>query len=281
MTARWLRSIVSALLLAALASGCAVVGGSPEHIGGRATLGDAAQASNPDSAKQNRPLRVGYTLPPEPEYVTSTAGSALTSDSDERDEGAGPGSVRGAPASDPNVVVGLVAGGGAIAGTGFDGFGEFGLSLGGYASPRVRIDVLGTLGLIQFANETIAGQSFLNEVDLNLDATVRYYLTAAHTFVGVYPLAGLRAGTMFWEFARPVTIREDGEDRTVTSDRIDHMSFYGGLGLSLVQLRHVYVGATLFGGARLYAVESSNGFSNTLFPDVGFVQLRVEAGYRK
>jgi len=271
---------VITVLLAGLGSGCAMLMESPGHVGGGATLGDAANAARPDSARKQRALDVGYTLPPEPAADTYVQGSALASESDEGDSRSGDAVARGGASSDPHVVFGLVAGGGTIGGARYDGFGEFGLFLGIFATPRLRIDALGTVSPIQFANQTLAGQSFRNEFDLNLDLTARYYLTASHTFVGVYPLAGMRMGTLFWDFATPVIVIEDDEPRTVKSDRIDHMSFYGGLGVSLVQVRHLHVGTSLIGGVRLYSWESARGFSNTLFPDVGFVQARVEAGYR-
>ena len=113
-----------------------------------------------------------------------------------------------------------------------------------------------------------------------LDVSGRYYLTAGHTFLGAYPIAGVRFGTLFWNYAKPVPIVENGVRRTVDSDQINHFSTYGGFGFGLIQTRHVQIGAQLLGGARFYSWTSQAGFSNTLFPAAGFAQVRFEGGLR-
>jgi hypothetical protein len=90
----------------------------------------------------------------------------------------------------------------------------------------------------------------------------------------------VRFGTLFWDYARPVSILEDGVTRKVDSDYINHFSLYGGLGVSLVQIRHMQVSTSLLSGVRFYSWGTQHGFSNTLFPPCGFLQLRCEAGYR-
>src|SRR5439155_3607005 len=102
------------------------------------------------------------------------------------------------------------------------GYGMLGLDLGGYPSPRWRFDLIGYAGGINFSDKTVAGQSFGREVELALDVTTRWYLTPPNTFLGVYPLAGVRFGTMFWDFARPITVVEDGESRTILNDQVNY-----------------------------------------------------------
>lgn len=270
-----IRRLAVLALLALALPGCALISESPAHVGGHATLGDAAAAANPDSSRKQKRLDVGYTIPPESASEVSISSSSSEAGGPEsltaEDDGGG-GNHAG--------VLGVVAGGGAIGGASYDGFGEFGLDLGFYLGSRSRLDLIGAISPIQFADESIAGQSFLDEFDLTLDVSVRYYLTPPHTFLGVWPVAGMRFGTLFWDYAKPVPIVEDGVPRTVDSDQIDHFSLYGGLGLSLVQARHFQIGTQLTGGARLYGGDTRNGFSNTLFADVGFLQVRCEAMYR-
>lgn len=272
-----------ALALALGAIGCALVGGSPEHVGGRATLGDAAAAAKPDSSHKQKRLDVGYTVPPDQGVGIAVEGSN-SYDVDDRGGGSGstgraPGGAGSGGGGSSRPMFGLVAGAGAIGGTGYDGFGEVGIMLGGMAD-RWRFDVIGSLGPIAFADETIAGQSFVDEIDLNLDLMARYYLTAGHTFLGAYPLVGVRFGTLFWDYAKPVPVFEDGERRDVKDDQINHFSIYGGFGFGLVQTRHLHLGAMTMSGVRFYSWDTKNGFSNTLFAPAGFVQGRLEAAVK-
>jgi len=144
----------------------------------------------------------------------------------------------------------------------------------------MRFDIAGVFSPIQFAGESIAGQSFKNEFELAVDISGRFYVTSPNTFVGVYPIIGMSIGTLFWDYNQPVTILEDTGTRQVSTDYINHFSFYGGAGMSVMQIRHVHVGSNLTGGVRFYEDNSSNGFSNTLFPSAGFVLLRFELSYR-
>lgn len=270
-------------LLAPLGSSCAILMQSDEHVGGGASLSDAARAANPDSVrKKKRPLDVGYTIPPSsgPEVT----GSSWSEESEAPRSGGGSGS-GGAKASSGDsypagLMLGVVAGGGSIGGPRYDGFGAFGLDVGGMTGGRWRFDLLGLVSPIQFSDESLAGSSFKDEFDLSADLTARYYLTPEHTFLGVYPIAGMRFGTLFWNYARPVLVYENGIPRKVKDDLINHFSIYGGAGVGLMQLRHVHVGAQLTGGVRIYSWATLNGFDNDLFPSAGFVQLMFEAGYK-
>jgi len=270
------------LALALAISGCALIGESPAHVGGDATLGDAARAARPDTSSKRRrrgparpPLDVGYTVP----SATGTSVEVTSLDGGSSPSG-GSSSVRPSDADDgPPGFIGAVGGGGSIGGTEYDGFGEFGLDLGFGVTDRWRADLLGTVSPIQFSDMTIAGQSFRNEIDLNLDLTARFNLTESYTFMGAYPLAGVRCGTLFWDYAQPITVIEDGTPRVVNNDHINHFSVYGGFGFSPMRLRHLQIGTQLLGGSRFYSWTSHQGFSNTLFPPAGFVQVRFEAGY--
>jgi len=267
---RWLLST----LFLGLTPGCALLTAGAGHEGGTATLTEAAAESDSSSRKHRR-LDVGYTTPPQT-GVEVEAGATAS----EYQSGSGEAAPAAAKSDVPSTVFGAVVGIGTIGGDRYDGFGQFGLTLGAFVEPRFRFDIAGLFSPIQFAGESIAGQSFKNEFELALDISARYYLTAPNTFVGVYPIAGFSFGTLFWDYNHPVTIVEDTGTRQVSSDYINHFSIYGGVGMSLVQIRHMHVGTNLTGGARLYSLDSSNGFSNTLFPDAGFVQLRFELSFR-
>jgi hypothetical protein len=264
-----------AVLVLSLGSGCALIGEGPAHIGGHATLDQAAAAARPDSAKKQRRLDVGDRATTWSETEVSVSRSDLTAQG-----GAGP---IDAPAAKPSLaggVLSVIAGAGAMGGGRYDGFGDFGLEIGQFVGPRWRFDVLGSVSPTTFASQSIAGQSFENEVDLNLEISGRYYLTAARTFLGAYPVAGVRFGTLFWDYDQPVPIVEDGVRKTVDSDHINHFSVFGGFGVSLMQTRHLHCGLQFTGGARFYSWDTSEGFSNTLFPPAGYVLGRLETSLK-
>ena len=265
-TCQWLLPI----MFLAFTPGCALLGSGAGHEGGTATLTEAAAEA--DSSRKHRRLDVGYTTPPETSVEVEAGASQYQS---------GSGQTSATTKSDPaDFLVGAVVGFGALGGDKYDGFAQFGLDLGFYVSRRARFDVAGSFSPIQFAGESIAGQSFKNEFELDLDITARYYLTSPNTFVGVYPIAGVTIGTLFWDYNHPVSIVEDTGPRQVSTDYINHFSLYGGAGMSLAQFRHIHVGSNLTGGVRFYENQSSNGFGNTLFPSAGFVQMRFEFSIR-
>lgn len=261
-------------------TGCAIMGESPARVGGSASLDDAARASKPDSSHKVRTLDAGYKAPPVSESSSSTS-VALSSGLDDSQSDI-PTTATTGEHSPSGAVLGVVAGGGTIGGSNYDHFGEFGLDLGVLAGGRWRFDLIGSLSPIKFADATIAGQSFINEYDMNLDITARYGLTPGYTAMGIYPLAGIRFGTLFWMFAQPVNIvGDDGKPHQVTDDHINHFSMYGGLGVDLLRTRHVFLGGQLLAGSRFYTDVSYQGFSNSLFPTAGFLQFRIEASGRK
>jgi hypothetical protein len=264
-------------LVAFGATGCAILGGG-DHEFGKSSLSDAAAQARPDTAKVRRdeakarsePLDVGWKVPDDEESPPSA--------SPEEGEPTEPGSWSSLESL--RMVFGLVGGGGALGGASYDGYGMGGIDLGAVSGGRWRTDLIGSVGGVSFAGPSVAGQSFTNEFELALDVTVRRYLTPSHTAFGLYPIAGTRFGTLFWDFAQPITVIEDGQPRQIESDQVDFFSLYGGAGASFLQVRHFTLGAHLTAGLRLYSWRTRQGLSNDLFPATGFAQLMVEAGYR-
>lgn len=276
MDARRVVPVALVLLSFLLGSGCAVIGEGPAHVGGHATLDQAAAAAHPDSSKKQRRLDVGDRVVPfEPEpWATGSSFGESTEGSPVRVDEPAPSLSRSGG------VLSVIAGGGALGGGRYDGFGDFGLELGQFVGSRSRFDLLASVSPTHFASQSIAGQSFKDEVDLNLEISGRWYFTAPQTFLGAYPIAGVRFGTLFWTYDRPVLVVEDGATRTIASDHINHFSVFGGVGVSLMQTRHVHLGLQLLGGGRFYGWDTSEGFSNTLFPAAGYVLGRFEGGFR-
>ena len=187
MSPRWIVSLLLAGSCSLLA-GCAILGAGQERVGGHATLGDAARAANPDSTGKHRRLDVGHTVPKETETEVELPVAP---------ENPAPASpARHEPPIDEwgrlmrgHWVVGLLAGGAAIGGHRYDGFGDLGIEVG-KARNRLQAAVVLSVSPTEFASQTIAGQSFENEMELNLELNGRYVLTPIHAFMGVYGIAG-------------------------------------------------------------------------------------------
>ncbi len=263
------------LSLVVLASGCAIFGGSPpERSGGDATLTQAAREAGKDSTEKRKRLDVGDQGP----IVRKGSETSVTVTEDEYESSSPP--AVGSPSTPEHLTLGLVGGGGTLGGHVFEGFGLGGVDIGGFVTPRWRVD-LGLLVLTpNFTAASVAGQGLEDEFELGADFSGRFYLTPSHTFLGVYSLAGLRVGTLFWSYRRPVDVITDGGPKTIEDDHLNTYSLYSGLGVSLVQARHFHSGLNLTGGVRLYDPKTFEGFRNDLFPTTGYTQLAFDVTYK-
>ena len=265
-------ALFALFLLGMFASGCAIVGGAPpERYGGSATLTQAAKEAAKDSTEKRKRLDVG-------DEGNASSGIAVGVDVTEGESlapsASGDGGNRG---GDPtHKVLGVVAGGGSLGGQDYEGFGFGGLSIGAFVSNRLRFDIAGLVLSPNLSATSVAGQGLKDEFELALDLSGRFYLTPPHTFLGVYPLIGMRFGTMFWSYRAPVNVIADGGTKTITDDYLNYWSMYGGVGVSLVQTRNFMTGVHLTGGFREYDDKTVEGFENTLFPTTGYSQLTFE-----
>jgi hypothetical protein len=184
-----------------------------------------------------------------------------------------------APKTRP-LFVGLVGGGGALGGQDYDGFTAGGLCFGGYPQPQVRVDGTVTFNDVLFKSEGYLGQVFTEAGEVNLDIAVRYYLTRDQTFMGIYPLAGLGTGTLFWNYATPVTVIENGAPRTLTDDQINYFLVFGGAGMSLMQTRFLHLGGYVSGGVRFYGHHAESGLQNDMLKTTGYFKALIELTFR-
>ncbi len=301
---RGLLCLLGLCLLGGSSSGCAVLMLGSGHEGGSASLSDAIAQS--DSSKKVRPLDVGYTkpavveieaeeVPSEPPAPMAPITEALP-DSGEIFEGAFEAD-SGATTSVPEtslpaplppkresqqqpLLIGLVGAGGALGGRAYDGYGLLGITVGGFVQPHLRVDGIASISGFEFSDESVLGHHLKDPIELNLDVTVRYYPTAGHTFMGPYALAGAGTGTLFWFYQTPILVEEDGALKKVEDDRLNHFSFYGGAGLSLVQTSHLHMGVNVVGGVRFYGWHTGAGLRNDMLKTTGFVRTAVEVQYR-
>jgi hypothetical protein len=264
--------LVALFFLGAAASGCAIVGGAPpERYGGSATLSQAAKEAAKDSTEKRKRLDVGDEVPP------GWGGTeVVVSGTNELTETPSPSTSGGGGGSPAHLVLGALAGGGSLGGQEFEGYGFGGLDIGFFLNDRWRLD-LGFLALVPNLSATsVAGQGLKDEIEFAADFSARYYLTPPHTFLGVYPIVGMRFGTLFWNYTTPVDGIADGVPKTIEDDYLNYFAMYGGLGVSLVQTRHFSTGLHLTGGFRDYDDNTFEGFHNELFPTTGYSQLTFE-----
>jgi hypothetical protein len=268
----------AAVALAALAiatSSCAILNfGEVGHEGGDATLGQAA-AMAADSSRKERPLDVGYTTPPETDVSVDVAGSSYAEPMEP-----GPSHEKAPPDPFQRPVFGAFLSFGTFGGDSYDGFGNGGISFGGYAQERLRIDIFLRAGGVDFKGQSLQGKAFENTVDFQAELMARYELTKGWTFLSLYPVAGFGTGTMFWDYASPVPVTEDGVVRYVNDDHINHFYGYLGVGFAALRMRHLLLDVIVTGGGRLYDVHTYNGFSNDLLPDVGYAQVQFGLAFR-
>lgn len=274
---RW---ILAVALLGFACQGCAILSlGQGGHEHGSADLSGAAQAAS-DSSYGRPNLNVGHTTPPEESTVeseTSEPAPSLAAGEQGEGDGAVPLTTPRPPRHD-YYQAGFLLQGGSLGGQDYDGFSGFGLSFG-TRQDRARVDANITASNVLFKGESLLGRAMKDAGELRLDVMARYYLTPSHTFMGLYPVFGLGTGTLFWTYARPVEVIENGAARMVEDDRINHFSFCTGLGMSLLQTRHLHVGGNLVGGVRFYGRHTDAGLKNDLLPTTGYAQLLVDINY--
>jgi hypothetical protein len=107
--------------------------------------------------------------------------------------------------------------------------------------------------------------------EFGLDLGGREYLTPSHTFMGLYILAGVRAGSLAWTYQNAVD--------SITSDAVFILTPYLGLGGSIVQMKPIHLGASVTWGGRFTISNTYEGFENDLFRDVGELRLNLEASF--
>jgi hypothetical protein len=274
--ARW----IALLALGLPTSGCAILGGGPaERTNGGSTLTQAATEAKEDARGKHRGLDVGDRVPQASGGV-EVAAEQGDDDSDGSAPEPAPPPAPKAAGPKPHWVLGAVGGGGGLGGTEFEGFGLGGVDIGAFTTPRLRFD-LGLLALSPNLTATsVAGQGLKDELELAADVSARFYLTPPHTFLGIYPLVGVRIGTLFWSYRNPVTVTADGGPKTIEDDYLDYLALYGGLGVSLAQTRHFSTGLNFTTGVHLYDQTTSEGFRNDLFPTNGYTQIAFEVMYK-
>ena len=99
----------------------------------------------------------------------------------------------------------------------------------------------------------------------------RYYFTPAHTLLSPYVSANAAYQLLNWDYRNAVIANGD----TITSDSLDAVGAYVGLGLAIKRNSHLSVfGEAVFGGT-VFVGKTYQGFHNDVFSDFGYFTVRA------
>ena len=151
---------------------------------------------------------------------------------------------------------------------------------GDFPAKRVRVDIglyagHGRRGSQPNVQEGIRS---INEVGLELNG--RFYFTPAHTLMGAYVLGGLRWGILDWNYSKDIAAPdEDGKIQMISGDQVEQVTYFIGLGTSLLQTKAVHLGVSATAGIRVFDPTTFEDFENDLFKDVGEFRLNMVASF--
>jgi hypothetical protein len=177
---------------------------------------------------------------------------------------------------------GVVAGGGGWTSEDNDGFGTFGITVGGHPRRWLRVDGMVTYDDIAFVPDSALGRAFrgARASEVALDVTARLDRGPSGARCRVYPLVGAGVGALYGIYASPVTVVEDGVRRSVDYDGVFYGSLYAGAGVSFTLGQRMTVGGQLVGGQRFYDRSMGSGARNGLLADTGFARILLEATWQ-
>lgn len=106
---------------------------------------------------------------------------------------------------------------------------------------------------------------------LESGVSYRYYITPAHTFLSPYLSANAAYQLLNWDYRNPIIVNGD----TITSDSLDAIGAYVGLGLDIKRNSYLSVfGEAGFGGT-VFMGNTYQGFHNDVFSDFGYFTVKA------
>lgn len=167
-----------------------------------------------------------------------------------------------------------------LAGDAIEGFDTWMVTVGLGPKDGIMMYLGAYFGKGEFERSDVAANlEDLSEEGLELG--IRIYLTPDHTLLGSYLKLGGRIGDTQWKYRDPQEITtDDGGVTRVTDDWVLNGGPFVGAGLSILQTRHLHLGASVMTGISFTASETDKGFTNDLFQDVGWYQWNLEGRIR-
>lgn len=169
---------------------------------------------------------------------------------------------------------GLALGGGSLRGDQIDGFGIFSVVVGAdFYEERFRVSAGGLYLTTNRTEDNKLSSGLVDEFELALDLSGRFFFTPSHTFMGLYAVLGLRIGYLFWDYKNPIVVNQLVTTETIKSDRIGYGAPFVGIGVNLAQIDPIQIGANLTAGYKAYSSVTREGFDNDIFDDEPMIQL--------
>jgi len=274
--------LVVILLLVTFLAGCSfTVGGNKSKRSSRGKVSDVAKAAAPAKQSESRtkiqPETSGNTwLTPERSQeeddddslaLSALMGASLAADGDADSS---------TPTERPNVMMWYAQadpGGDTV-----ERLTSYTLAYSAFQGDRIRVHLGLYYGDAKRGRQLLVSEGMNTIREYGVDIGGRHYLTAGHTMAGVYVLGGMRAGQLYWTYANPVVVVDSQGTETINNDAVWLGVPYLGLGLSPVQTETTHFGLNLTYGGRFSYSETTQGFENDVFKDVGELKLNVEAG---
>jgi hypothetical protein len=156
----------------------------------------------------------------------------------------------------------LAGGSGVVNSDAIYGLNHIEARLSGYLSQRTRIALIGGIDWSPVQTTSNLSRSLDGGIlILNGRAQFNWYTTPQHTFLGQYFFLGGGYNYMMWQYRNSIRVA----GRSVGSDALDGVEFFGGVGLNLIQTKHFQLGGEVTPGIMLWFPTTSEGFANDVF----------------
>jgi hypothetical protein len=156
----------------------------------------------------------------------------------------------------------LAGGSGVINSNALYGLNHLEARLSGYLSSRTRFALIGGIDWAPVQTTSNLSRSLDGGVlILNARGQFNWYTTPQHTFLGQYFFLGGGYNYMMWQYRNAIRVA----GRSVRSDALDGVEFFGGVGLNLIQTKHFQLGGEVTPGIMLWFPTTSEGFDNDVF----------------
>jgi len=185
------------------------------------------------------------------------------------------------PTDDGFIYVGLIGGYGTLTGEEINGYPTFGLVFGGTSkTDGFGGEIRAMVGFPRLTDATGIAEGIKDEEELAIDFVFKWYTTPVHTFVGFCFIGGLRWGMLNWQYENPIEYDDGfGEIYEISGDNLQYLTPFLGVGLNLVQTKHIILGTDITGGYKFYKWNTEEGFDNDVLDDEWMVQLLVNISW--
>jgi hypothetical protein len=139
-----------------------------------------------------------------------------------------------------------------------------------YANNLIGIDLGGAA--VKLKPGSLPDQAITDPIMLRAGFVFRHYVNGPHTFLSPYLSGGLDYQYFMWNYRNPIEV----DTGTITSDGLQGMTGYAGLGLAIARSKRLSVFGEADIGGTAFLSQTDQGFQNDVFANFGY--LGVKAG---